>query len=83
MYQIIVLYTIRIIPYEKQSINIKNMILRPSMDFNYIDKVITYACMCRWKVSFRISFDGISMTDISLDNVTSQHVVQYKERYVW
>ena len=66
-----------------QAINIKNMIFRPSMDFNYIDKVITYACMCRWKVSFRISFDGISMTDISLDNVTSQHVVQYKERYVW
>ena len=45
MYQIIVLYTIRI-PYEKQAINIKNMILRTSMDFNYIDKVITYACMC-------------------------------------
>ena len=69
--------------YEKQAINIKNMILRPSMDFNYIDKVITYACTCGWKVSFHISFDGRSMTDISLDNVTSQHVVQYKERYVW
>ena len=83
MYQIIVLYTIRIIADKKQTITIKNMIFRPSMDFNYIDKVITYACMCGWKVSFRISFDGISMTDISLDNVTSQHVVQYKERYVW
>ena len=82
MYQIIVLYTIRI-TYKKQKTNILNMIFRPSMDFNNIDKVITYACMCGWKVSFRISFDGISMTDISLDNVTSQHVVQYKERYVW
>ena len=69
--------------YKNQTIDIKNLIFRPSIDFNYIDKVITYACMCGWKVSFRISFDGISMTDISLDNVTSQHVVQYKERYVW
>ena len=71
------------IAYKKKTINIKNMISIPSMDFNYIDKVTTYVRMCGWKVSFRISFDGISMTDISLDNVTSQHVVQYKERDVW
>ena len=45
MYQIIVLYTIRI-TYKKQKTNMLNMIFRPSMDFNNIDKVITYACMC-------------------------------------
>ena len=32
--------------YKKQKTNMLNMIFRPSMDFNNIDKVITYACMC-------------------------------------